>query len=142
MGTIRSRLQGIYFGPVAEAEVARWLSEEEGMTAAKAAPLAEKAFGKPGLAWRLLHDKEFAKTLELAAKFLKTAPAVRRDFIKKLIEPDEFVLRNFLDAVIMTLAWEKPSKTKAALWHKALALQQDATNFGLNPRLQLESLLM
>jgi DNA polymerase-3 subunit delta' len=142
MGTIRSRLQGIYFGPVAEAEIARWLSEEKGMTAAKVAPFAKQALGKPGLASRLLHDKNFTKTLELAAKFLKTAPAARRDFIKKLIEPDEFVLRNFLNAVIMTLAWEKPSKAKAALWHKVLALQQNATNFGLNPRLQLEGLLM
>lgn len=142
IGTIRSRLQGIYFGPVAEAEIASWLAREEGMTAANATPVARRALGKPGLAWRLVHDAQFAKTLELAAKFLASAPAARRDFIKKLIEPDEFVLRNFLDAVIMNLAWEKPSKARAALWHKTLALQQNAGNFGLNPRLQLMSLLM
>ena len=142
MSTIKSRLQGVYFGPVAEAEIAAWLAEEKRITAVKAAPIAKKALGKPGLAWRLLHDTEFAETLELAAKFLKTPAGSRRDFIKKVIEPDEFVLRNFLDAVIMTLAWEKPSKAKAALWHKALRLQENAGNFGLNPRLQLESLLM
>jgi DNA polymerase-3 subunit delta' len=139
--TILSRIQKVYFGAVPEAEIAAWLGKQSGEKI-KAASIAKRALGKPGLAWRLLNDKEFVKQLELAEKFLKTAPATRRDFIKKLIEPDEFKMRTFLDAVIITLAWEKPSKAKATLWHKALKLQQDATNFGLNPRLQLESLLM
>lgn len=151
MGTIRSRLQQVYFGAVAGKEISRWLMEEAGaavagepskVTKATADALAAKSFGKPGLAWRLAHDQEFQKTLEAAQKFLKSTQVGRKDLIKKLLEPDSFSLRNFLDAVIITLAWEKPSKTKAALWHKALALYQDANNFSLNPRLQLENLLI
>jgi replication-associated recombination protein RarA len=131
--TIVSRLQRVYFGAVPEKEIASWLRGN--------AVLAKKSLGKPGLASRLANDTNFAESLELAEKFLKTTPATRKDFIKKLIDPDEFSLRKFLDAVIITLAWEKPSKAKAAQWHKTLALYEDVSNFGLNPRLQLENLL-
>lgn len=142
MPTILSRLPKVYFGVVQEAAIARWLVADETapMPASKATAFAKKALGKPGLAWRLAHDEEFANDLALAEKFLKTAPATRRDFIKKLIDPDEFSLRKFLDAVIITLAWEKPSKTKAALWHNVLALREQSASFGLNPRLQLENI--
>lgn len=131
--TILSRMQKVYFGVVPEKEIAEWLGDKA---------LAKKALGKPGLAWRLKNDEAFAEAVGLAEKFLKTPPTGRREFLKKLIVPDEFVLRTFLDAVIITLAWEKPSKAKAALWHKTLALYGNAQNFGLNPRLQLETLLM
>jgi hypothetical protein len=73
--------------------------------------------------------------------FLKTTAAGRRDFIKKLIDPDDFSLRIFLDAVIMTLVWETPSKTKSQFWHKTLKLYEGVNNFSLNPRLQLEALM-
>src|SRR5258708_960026 len=142
MDTIQSRLQKIYFGAVPESEIARWLTNDHALTKTKAAPLAKKALGKPGLAWRLAHDDVFQKNLELAEKFLKTPVTLRKDFIKKLLEPEEFNLRNFLDALIINLAWEKSSKAKAALWHKTLTLYQNANNFSLNPRLQLENLLM
>jgi hypothetical protein len=145
MGTIQSRLQKVYFGVVPEAAIAKWFATGAGgtaITAAKAAAFAKKALGKPGLAWKLAHDEAFQKELVRAEGFIKTTPAGRKDFIKKLLEPDDFSLRNFLGAVIINLAWEKPSKTRAALWHRTLALQQDVSNFGLNPRLQLEALLM
>lgn len=142
MGTIRSRLQAIYFGAVPGTKVAKWLVKEYGIAAAKAEAFSGKAFGKPGLAWRLAKDEAFRAGLENAAAFLRTPAAARKDFLKELLEPDDFNLRTFLDAVIMNLAWEKPSKTKAALWHRTLALYGNAVNFSLNPRLQLTSLLM
>jgi DNA polymerase-3 subunit delta' len=142
MPTILSRLQKIYFGLVPEAEIAAWLEKEHGIPKAKATLLAKRSLGKPGLAWKLTNDKPLIKNLELAEKFLKTAPVARKDFIKKLIEPDDFNLRIFLDAVIMDLAWKQSSAPRSALWHKALELQRNATNFGLNPRLQLENLLI
>jgi replication-associated recombination protein RarA len=129
--TIVSRLPKIYFGAVPESDIAKWSNVK----------VAKRALGKPGLAWRLANDEAFAQSLTTAEAFLKTTPAGRRDFIKKVIEPDDFSLRNFLDAVIITLAWEKPSKTKAAFWHKTLRLYENANNFGLNPRLQLEALM-
>ena len=161
--TITSRLPKIYFGPVSAAEIEAWLMEErEGndgktgdakkKTAAmktEMAALAKKAMGKPGLAWRLLHDENFQKQVELAEKLLKTPAAARRDLIKKIIEPDEFSFRKFLDAMIVSLAWRESAGSggaraagqSAALWHKALQLYDRETNFSLNPRLQLESLL-
>lgn len=139
--TILSRLPKIYFGIVEEKIIAKWLMEENGMLKAKAELLAKRSLGKPGIAWRMLNDEKFQKNLDLAEKFLKTTQAGRRDFIKKLIDPDDFSLRIFLDAVIMTLAWETPSKVKSQFWHKTLKLYENVNNFNLNPRLQLESLM-
>lgn len=141
MPTIVSRLPKIYFGPVAQREIEQWLMAEQSMTKTKAASLAKSALGKPGLAYKLMNDKVLQKNLELAQKYLTFSGAARKDFIKKIIDPDDFSLRIFLDAVIMNLAWEKPSSAKARLWHKTLSLYGNVNNFGLNPRLQLEALL-
>ena len=139
--TIASRLPKIYFGAVSEKEIEKWLARNPQSAIRNPALVAKKSMGKPGLAWRLLHDKNFQEQIELAEKLLKTPPATRRDFIKKIIEPDEFNFRKFLDAIIMNLAWQGAEKSKSALWHKALALYNRETNFSLNPRLQLEALL-
>jgi DNA polymerase-3 subunit delta' len=139
--TIVSRLPKISFGVVATDAIEQWLAAGENLSKPKAQTLAKRSLGKPGIAWRLEHDEVFKKNLELAEAFLKTTPAGRRDFIKKLIDPDDFSLRIFLDAVIMTLAWETPSKAKAQFWHKTLKLYEGVNNFSLNPRLQLEALM-
>ncbi len=142
MPTILSRLQKIYFGAVPEAEIAAWLAADLGLAAAKAAALAKKAIGKPGLAARLLNDEAFRENIARAEQFVKTAPAGRRDFIKELLEQDEFSLRKFLDAVIIVLAWARPSAARTALWHNVLTLYGNITKFSLNPRLQLENLFI
>lgn len=131
--TITSRLPKLYFGLVAEKEIAEWIGDLK---------TAKRAMGKPGLAWRLLHDEDFQEQLALAEKLLKTPAGSRRDVIKKIIEPDEFSFRKFLDAVIMILAWQEAQKKNPALWHRALQLYDRETNFSLNPRLQLERLLI
>ena len=141
MPTILSRLPKLYFGTVAESVIEAWLASDHGVSKANAAVFAKRSLGKPGLAARLVSDEVFQKKLALAEQYIKSNKTARKDFIKKIIEPDDFNLRNFLEAVIMNLAWEKPSKTKAALWHRALALYGNVNNFGLNPRLQLEALL-
>jgi DNA polymerase III subunit delta' len=162
--TILSRFQKIHFGAVPEKEIIAWLEEEHKVPVAKALALAKKSMGKPGLAWRLTHDKDFENNIDLAEKFLKSSPATRRDLIKKIIEPEDFDFREFLDAVIMVLAWDlgfppslglwraggirdsgvqnpKSEIRNLGLWHKTLALYDRQTNFSLNPRLQLENLL-
>jgi len=152
--TILSRLQKISFGIVPDQEIASWLSKEHRVPMAKASVTAERSFGEPGLALRLVFDKELGKNIASAEKFLKTTATTRRDVVKKIIEPDDFNLRIFLDAVILVLSWEilplripvknpaKQVKNKIALWHKTLALYGRVTNFSLNPRLQLENLLI
>jgi DNA polymerase III delta prime subunit len=131
--TIVSRLPKIYFGTVREMEIAKWIGDPK---------TTKKAMGKPGLAWRLLHDKELEKQIELAEKLLKTPVATRRDLLKKIIEPDEFNFRKFLDAILLQLAWGNKTKATMELWHAALQLYDRETNFSLNPRLQMEALLL
>jgi DNA polymerase III delta prime subunit len=139
--TILSRVQKIYVGPVAQKEIAVWLEKTCRVLKPKALEAAKRAYGKPGLAWRMLFDEAMRERLALAEKFLKTPAASRRDFVKELIEPDDFKLREFLAAVALQLAWQPDRARMAPLWHKALALQDSAMNFGLNPRLQLEALM-
>jgi DNA polymerase III subunit delta' len=147
--TIASRLPKIYFGTVPEKEIATWLTGS-GVEKTKATAIAKKAMGKPGLAWRLLNDEDFQEQLALAEKVLKSSATTRRDLIKKILEPEEFNFRQFLDAIILQLAWREQTGTATAataakatglLWHKALALYDRETNFSLNPRLQIEALL-
>jgi DNA polymerase-3 subunit delta' len=146
--TIASRLPKIYFGIISEKEILQWLLGN-GVEKMKASDAAKKAMGKPGLAWRLLNDKNFQEQLALAEKILKSPSAARRDLIKKILEPEEFYFRKFLDAIILQLAWreraavigESDAHTASMLWHKTLALYDRETNFSLNPRLQLEALL-
>jgi DNA polymerase-3 subunit delta' len=138
--TITSRLPKIYFGTVPERTIAAWLLAE-GVEKKKAADTAKRAMGKPGLAWRLLHDDAFQAQIALAEKLLKTPAAAQREVIKKIIEPDEFNFRAFLDRMVLVLAWQEALGAKASRWHKALELYDRETNFALNPRLQLEALL-
>lgn len=139
--TIFSRLQRIPFGTVSEPEITAWLSKEHGVPAEKAASVAKRSSGKPGLAWRLMFDATLKNNIALAEKFLKTTPTTRRDVVKHIIEPDDFNMRIFLDAVMLVLAWNAAANNKAILWHRTLALYGKITDFSLNPRLQLENLL-
>lgn len=141
MPTILSRLPKLYFGLITGKDIEQWLVDEHDMTKQKAGALAKKALGKPGLAWRLIYDKDFQEKLAIAERYIKSSTTTRKDLIKTIINPDNFNLRNFFETVIISLAWEKPSKAKAAMWHRTLALYGEVNNFGLNPRLQLEALL-
>ena len=151
--TIQSRFQKIYFGLVGARDQGPGRLGEPRFAGTGNRETARKSFGKPGLVWRLEHDKEFQEQISRAEQFLKSSPATRRDFIKKLIEPEDFSLNKFLDAVIMVLAWEMEWGTRDMghgtrdkgllnLWHATLALRDRQASFSLNPRLQLESLLV
>jgi hypothetical protein len=140
--TILSRVQKVYFGLVSQDEIAAWLIKDRGVSKPKAAEAAKQSCSKPGLASRLLFDEALRGRLARAAEFLKSKPAARRDFVKELIEPDDFKLREFLEAVILQLAWQPDRGGVSPLWHKTLSLYDSAMNFGLNPRLQLEALLI
>jgi DNA polymerase-3 subunit delta' len=62
--TVRSRLSAVYFAPVAVSELAAWLEEHLGQSAAAAAHLAALAMGAPGAAIRLAGDTEATASLE------------------------------------------------------------------------------
>ncbi len=142
LSTIRSRLPQIYFGTIPSAAISAWLTREhDARSPQKADAYAGKALGKPGLAWRLAHDAAFRADLDRAEEFLAIAPAGRKEFLKTLIEPDEFSMTAFLDGLMTVLAWREPSKGKTALWHKTLRLAENARAHPLHARLQLEALM-
>jgi DNA polymerase-3 subunit delta' len=140
--TILSRVEKIYFGLVPEREISQWLAKDRKLAATDAKTLAKRSFGKPGLAIRFLGDGTLQQNVALAEKLLKVQPAGRRDFIKEILEPDDFNFNKFIDALILALAAEKESKTRNILWHRALALADRQANFSLNPRLQIENLFV
>lgn len=140
--TLRSRLQAIYFGAVSSKEIASWLQREEALPLKEAEALAQKVYGAPGLAWALLHDAALQHAVAQAEKFLHAADATRKEVLKKMMEPEDFRLTDFLDALILSSLMEKNLLAKTRFWHRLLALRKNAAYATLNPRLQLESLMV
>ena len=67
----------------------------------------------------------------------------RKSAIKELVAPDDFNLSQFLDAMVLVIGSEIRSQYKLGpLWHKLLKLRNDVNFFNLNPRIQLEALLL
>ncbi|HTY40216.1 MAG TPA: hypothetical protein VMC43_03970 [Candidatus Paceibacterota bacterium] len=142
--TLRSRLQKIYFGPVAEGKVALWAEEVLKLGAAEARELARASFGAPGLLYRSQKDKRFKKTRLQAEEYLKTSAAARPAFVKKMVADDDaFDLDDFLGALAMLIyadqkALGRPDHRR--LWHELMALRRSAFHTPLNARLQLTAL--
>ncbi|TSC81854.1 MAG: DNA polymerase III, delta prime subunit [Parcubacteria group bacterium Gr01-1014_20] len=147
MPTTNSRLQKVYFSSLSEGEVVVWLMKEHSVSKTEAEKLAKDSFGSPGLALKMLNDKKFQETMRLAKKFLGVSGAERKDFLKILLESDEFNMLSFLDAVILISSLRiheadnlRKREKEIELWHKLLGLRRDFSNFSLNPKLQLLSL--
>jgi DNA polymerase-3 subunit delta' len=139
--TILSRLQKIYFSVQPKTAIKRWLAEQFGLDDTGAAKLAEKSFGKPGLAAAFLENKELQGYSKLAADLLKSTERERPSFIKNLLQRENFNFTRLLDAMIIHLisgGLKRPEKIKR--WHKFLSLRQEVAYFNLNPRLQLQNL--
>ncbi len=152
--TIKSRLQKIYFSAVPQKTMTSW-AEREFPDVRDLKGLIARSFGKPGLLYAIIRDKKFRDTLESAEKLLKLgsvpphagaslAAAKRREFIKKLLDSDDFNLSKFLDAAVTIFSSKSfnADKKNAYFWHKLLKLRRDAANFNPNPRLQLENLFI
>ena len=136
--TIRSRFQKIYFPTVPAKRIAVWLREEWKVPKEKAESLAAQSFNQPGRALAILNDPRFVALHSAAKKFLSLRAGEHRDFLKSLVESDDFRFELFLDAVLDILAADK--KRDSLLWHRAVLLRGESAYFNLNPRLQLESL--
>lgn len=138
--TLASRLEKLYFGIVSRAKIAEWLQKEFSVSAKEAGDIARRSFGEPGRAAALLNDEQFQALREAAQRFLRVPPARRREFVKKLVEPDDFNFKKFLDATIDVVGEESRKEEYAALWHRLLELRRQISFSPLNPRLQLLSL--
>lgn len=138
--TLASRLAKLYFGAVPESAVLAWLTKEHGVSSTVAREAARASRGKPGLALAFAKDKQFQAQGKLAREFLKLRSGERRAFVKSMLEKKGFSPDAFLEAVLVALARE--AKIPAERWHRVAALRAEMSRFNLNPRLQLETLLV
>ncbi len=147
--TLQSRLQKIYFAPVGQALIEKWLKENAKCKENDARNFAEASFGQPGLALMLASDENFGLLRQSAEKFLKSGFWERRNVIKAMLESEKFNLSRFLEALLILISRNAASgrfdtahhKKNADLWHKVSALRRDSESYNINPRLQLEALL-
>jgi DNA polymerase III delta prime subunit len=148
--TVSSRLQKIYFSAASPAVIKEW-AKKEFPAAKNLEDFVERSFGKPGLLAAMISDRKFQAVLKSADNLLKLrgepprfgerASQSRRDFIKKLLAPEDFDFPKFLDAlIILILSQGFGGKEKINRWHKLLRLRHEIAYFNLNPRLQLENL--
>jgi len=140
--TISSRLEKLYFSTVSEKIILDWIEKvfpKERLPGV----VAKKSFGKPGLARRLIEDKNLSDSLKIAENILNLQGERRKDFIKDLLKKDDFNFNKLLDAMIFYVSsLQLRDKNKINFWHKLLELRHNSANFNLNPRLQLESLFL
>ena len=139
--TLQSRLQKIYFAPVARPLVEKWLKETVGCNANDAKRFAEASFGQPGLAKMLASDNGFQSLCQAAEKFLKSGFWDRRNIIKAMLEDEKFNFSVFLETLLILVSKNAVDKKNSDLWHRISALRRDGESYNVNPRLQLESLL-
>lgn len=136
--TLLSRLSKIYFPTVPEGQISTWLMKEFTLPKQSAEELAKQSFGKPGLALRLLNDKKLQAYLKSAETLLALRGERKREFIREILEDEEFNFKEFLDAMILKIAG---SKDNFIFWHKLMELRNNAAYFNLNPKLQLDNLI-
>jgi len=152
--TLLSRFQKIYFPPLKESDVKTWLTEELGLRPAKAAELAKRSFGSPGVCYALTHDEKFKKLIRQAETFLSAPTASLKGFLKDMIDEDDFNFVDFMDALIFCLpsqilggkTWEGEAgsalrvESRFNFWHAVLELRRRLEFANLNPRIQLINL--
>ncbi|MDO8664864.1 MAG: hypothetical protein Q7K44_04990 [Candidatus Liptonbacteria bacterium] len=139
--TLQSRLQKIYFAPVGQTLIEKWLKENAKCKVDDAKNFAEASFGQPGLALMLASDENFRLLRQSAENFLKSGFWERRNVIKAMLESEKFNLSRFLEALLILISRNAASGKNLDLWHKVSALRRDSESYNINPRLQLESLL-
>ncbi|MDO8515854.1 MAG: AAA family ATPase, partial [bacterium] len=135
--TLRSRLERIYFGLIAEKEISSWLMAE-GVSASESAKLAKNAFGKPERALYLKDHTEGAPYEAQAKEFLNVSGSEKSALVKEWVAEDDFSLAAFLDGLIAILSPRAQEFGDA--WHAILELRRKTDYYNLNPRIQLEAL--
>jgi hypothetical protein len=96
------------------------------------------SFGHPGIAWLILNDLNWKKQIRNAKMFLELKGKERLDFIKELIEDENFNMDSFLEAIMLVLG--KINSKNIKLWNRILRLRIDFRFYNLNPKLQLVAL--
>ena len=140
--TLLSRFHSLFFSSVPETEIAQYLQTDRGLNKKTAESIAVQSLGQPGTATALLGNERFQSLLLAAHELLTTRP-LPKDFIKTLIDPEDFNVNELLDVLIYAASLQARSKEGIAgnLWHRLLELRNNSELFNLNPRIQLEALI-
>ena len=139
--TVRSRLQGIYVGPVSARDIAQWLVKEHGVKSEEASRVAGRAQGAPGRALMFVQDGDWKARERDVREFLRLRGRTRREFIKELVASVTFSFGAFLETLVTALfADEALAEKQPALWHRLMELRRNEDSYNLNPRLQLSAL--
>jgi len=135
--TLRSRVQSVHFGNVAQDKIIELLETETDLTKQKAKDVAVLSLGKPGLALSMIKDEKYKEGSSLAAEYIK-GKAKRREVAERLTEEPEL-----LDIFIRSLLAELSKKplVNYKLMSKLLDRVGQMQTFSTNKRLQLESAL-
>lgn len=153
MATLGSRLQKVYFSALKPDEVREGLEEVCSMkhvtcNTKEIEEVVRISRGSLGLAMKMLSSDKWNETRKAAEKFIKVSGTERREFIKKILEPEDFDILNFLDAITLVISNQLQNTddlriygSSARIWHRVLRLRQDFSNSPLNPKLQLQALL-
>jgi DNA polymerase-3 subunit delta' len=136
--TLSSRFQKIYFGRVKDEEIKEWLIKNFQINENKVNKIAQMSFGHPGIAWSILNDLNWKKQIKNAKMFLELKGKEKLNFIKELIEDENFNMDSFLEALMLVLG--KISSKNIKLWKRILRLRIDFQFYNLNPKLQLVAL--
>lgn len=137
--TLQSRLQKIYFAPLAQGDIETWLTKECAISRPRAQEIASKCFGRPGLAIRLDKEEKLQSDIAAAEKLLLATAAIRKTALKTIVSADDFSLPAFVDALVLVVSWRRDEARMRALLSALLSLRVRAEGVPLNPRIQLES---
>ena len=134
LGTLSSRLQKIYFGPVANKELER-MFPGKGISSKEREGLMRVAAGSPGRLKKLFGEEGSVE--ETARKVIAASPETRKKLLKEYLDEDESPLA-LLDALLLISFAD--SKRKTALILNILKAKRELSTLNLNSRLQLENI--
>ena len=139
--TVRSRLQGIYVGPVPTDDITQWLVKGHGVKSEEARRAAGRAQGAPGRALMFVKDGDWKARERDVREYLRLRGRARNEFVKELVGSETFSFGAFLEVLVASLfPDEAAAKKQPALWHRLMELRRNEDSYNLNPRLQLTAL--
>lgn len=129
---LASRFQKIYFGRLSDSEMGKMAVDKK---------IIDLSLGRPGRAFRLLHDGDTKKAVQLAQKFLRLQGAARSKFIKDFVAEQKDLpklLDLFFESLILDLQKNKLNNWK--ILRSVLNRFFLIKSYNTNKRAQLEAM--
>jgi len=134
LGTLASRLQKIYFGPVSDKDLEKLITKKD-LSVTKKKEFITMAGGSPGRLVELLEDKNGIE--KIAEEILTASKETRKKLVKEYLDNEESPLA-LLDALLL-VSFAAPKK-QTKIISGILKAKRGFSTLNLNPRLQLENI--